>query len=205
MIEPEAPVQMLVQVAKPASPAIAGVSLDPAVIQVQALATQEVESVQNLMRLEGQKVALESELKSSPGAVEREQLERQLRVTNAQIDGTRASIERIKEQIKAARSEQSVGIAVVAPAAPAEHRMFNLTKDEFTGAFAFVMLFPMVMTAMWLLIRRPARRSQTSLEDSQRLARLEQAIESVAIEVERISESQRYQAKLMAEKQSVTP
>ena len=41
----------------------------------------------------------------------------------------------------------------------------------------------------------------TSPDTTQRLERIEQAIEAVAIEVERIAEAQRFSAKLMAEQQ----
>ena len=61
-----------------------------------------------------------------------------------------------------------------------------------------------IITIMWL--RRPklgaTRRSE--IEDD-RLRRLEQAIESIAIEVERISESQRFSAKLLAEREVEAP
>jgi hypothetical protein len=51
--------------------------------------------------------------------------------------------------------------------------------------------------------RKPAAKATPQALEDNRLARLEQAVESVAIEVERIGESQRFQAKLMAEKQPV--
>ncbi|HTE46196.1 MAG TPA: hypothetical protein VK636_13175 [Gemmatimonadaceae bacterium] len=49
---------------------------------------------------------------------------------------------------------------------------------------------------------RPAQLPQTTSPDvTARLERIEQAVEAVAIEVERIAESQRFAAKLMAEQQ----
>jgi hypothetical protein len=41
------------------------------------------------------------------------------------------------------------------------------------------------------------------LENSPRLQRIEQAIESIALEVERIGEAQRFTTKLLAERESV--
>ena len=46
----------------------------------------------------------------------------------------------------------------------------------------------------------PARESDPRIDES-RFARLEDAVDSIAIEVERIAESQRFAAKLMAEQQ----
>ena len=48
-------------------------------------------------------------------------------------------------------------------------------------------------------IRAPARCSSAAARPTARLERIEQAVEAVAIEVERIAEAQRFSAKLMAE------
>jgi hypothetical protein len=48
--------------------------------------------------------------------------------------------------------------------------------------------------------RRDAAQPQTSLADSQRLERLEQAMDAIAIEIERISEGQRFVTKVLAER-----
>lgn len=45
----------------------------------------------------------------------------------------------------------------------------------------------------------PAKAGASDLESAQRLARMEQAIDSIAIEVERISEGQRFTTKLLSE------
>jgi len=52
---------------------------------------------------------------------------------------------------------------------------------------------------------RPAISDKPSGEISQRLERIEQAVEAVAIEVERIAEAQRFSAKLMSEQQRSLP
>jgi len=54
----------------------------------------------------------------------------------------------------------------------------------------------------WINTRtsRPLRDAQRPPIDDARLERLEAAVESIAVEVERIGESQRFTAKLMAER-----
>lgn len=52
---------------------------------------------------------------------------------------------------------------------------------------------------------RPAISDKPSAEISARLERIEQAVEAVAIEVERIAEAQRFSAKLMSEQQRSLP
>jgi hypothetical protein len=48
--------------------------------------------------------------------------------------------------------------------------------------------------------RMPARDATRDSELEQRLARIEHAVESIAVEVERISEGQRFTTKLLAER-----
>lgn len=45
------------------------------------------------------------------------------------------------------------------------------------------------------------RQAPPPVENSERLARMEQAIDSIAIEIERVSEGQRFVARLMSERQ----
>jgi hypothetical protein len=67
-------------------------------------------------------------------------------------------------------------------------------------AFIVFVLAPIAIAAARLMWRRanvtPIR---PSWDSEQRLARLEQAIDSVAVEVERISESQRFMTRLLTE------
>lgn len=58
---------------------------------------------------------------------------------------------------------------------------------------------PIIRAFTRRLIDRPPVMSPIPADVQNRLERIEQAVEAVAIEVERISESQRYLTKLMAE------
>ena len=58
------------------------------------------------------------------------------------------------------------------------------------------------LTRRW---ERPALPDKPSAEIAARLERIEQAVEAVAIEVERIAEAQRFSAKLMSEQQRSLP
>ncbi|HKH93675.1 MAG TPA: hypothetical protein VKA54_17865 [Gemmatimonadaceae bacterium] len=64
-----------------------------------------------------------------------------------------------------------------------------------------VLLLPLVLALSRRLWVRGIRRESLDLENSPRLQRIEQAIESIAIEVERIGEAQRFTTKLFAERQ----
>ena len=69
-------------------------------------------------------------------------------------------------------------------------------------AFTFAVLMPLAIAIARLIWKRttaPVPHRSASTEDSQRLLRLEQAIDTIAIEVERVSEGQRYVTQLMAD------
>ncbi|CAN5903966.1 hypothetical protein BH11GEM1_BH11GEM1_27760 [soil metagenome] len=80
--------------------------------------------------------------------------------------------------------------------------LFGRKQLEETEFGVFLLLLPVVFALtrrMW--VRRGTNVDQVSvLESSPRLERIEQALESVAIEVERISEAQRFSARLLAER-----
>jgi len=64
-----------------------------------------------------------------------------------------------------------------------------------------VLMLPLVLVLARRLWVRGPRRDMLDLENSPRLQRIEQAIESIAVEVERIGEAQRFTTKLLADRQ----
>ena len=68
----------------------------------------------------------------------------------------------------------------------------------------FLLLFPFAIAlARRVWVRGAPRPAAMDLENSPRLQRIEQAIESIALEVERIGEAQRFTTKLLAEREPV--
>ena len=84
-----------------------------------------------------------------------------------------------------------------------------MPPEVFLTAFAMVCTVPVLITGMVLLYRHASqRRVSSNAADSgellRRLERIEQTVDSTAIEVERLAESNRFVAKLLTEK-SETP
>lgn len=82
----------------------------------------------------------------------------------------------------------------------------GLDSGQVTGisiVFILFVLAPMVMLLAWRLLRRPAVPKSSPVLDvmAQRMERLENAMDAVAIEVERISEGQRFVSRLLGEGQ----
>jgi hypothetical protein len=199
--------QKLLQAATPpAPPAPAQAPIDPFGMQLSALVEQQLQSTMRLVQLEGNRVSLQKQLETSPNTQEKEMLNAQLRTVNGEIEGERAKIAQLKARVAEARNgiPDATPLIGVPPEMFNEPRMFGLSQDEFKAAFIFLLAFPLILAMsrrLWK-IGMPSRAPRTLPLEDERLARLEQAVESVAIEVERISESQRFQSKLMAERQS---
>jgi hypothetical protein len=68
-------------------------------------------------------------------------------------------------------------------------------------SFSVFFLLPLALGVMRLMFRRSKRATAvaTSPEQAARMERLEQAVDAVAIEIERVGESQRFQAKVLTE------
>ncbi len=67
------------------------------------------------------------------------------------------------------------------------------------------LLLPLAIAGAIRLLRRGAHTpAALSGSDTARLTRLENAVDTIAVEVERISESQRYLTKLLAERSETT-
>jgi hypothetical protein len=83
-------------------------------------------------------------------------------------------------------------------------RMPVITRQEVekAGIGAFLLMFPLVLAlARRIWVRGGPRMQPTiDLESSPRLQRLEEAVEAIAVEVERIGEGQRFATKLLSER-----
>ena len=119
----------------------------------------------------------------------------QLEQINARIDELQT--ERDMNRAFSLQRPPSAPIAITAPADP-----FLGPKEIMTiGSGIFILALPLVLVLARRLWVRGVPRTAVDLENSPRLQRIEQAIESIAVEVERIGEAQRFTTKLLAERQ----
>jgi hypothetical protein len=104
-----------------------------------------------------------------------------------------------------ASAPASLMSASESPVRGIERVRINRSNMELTPiiiVFTLFVLAPIAIAiarALWKRGSMPPRQPALSGEDSQRLARLEQAVEAIAIEVERVSEGQRFVTNLLAE------
>jgi hypothetical protein len=83
--------------------------------------------------------------------------------------------------------------------------VLEIVKIFFTTVIVISLGIPVIRALVRRFERGPLLPPQQAPDTTARLERIEQAIEAVAIEVERIAEAQRFSAKLMAEQQRNLP
>jgi hypothetical protein len=133
----------------------------------------------------------------SPAAVEKQfaDVQHELSSTYIQLESTNQEI----RDVEAARDMSHVGITVQPPM-PSEP-LFGREQLEMTGVGLFMLLLPFVLAYTRRIWRRSGIVPSVIGDDRERLQRMEQAIESIALEVERIGEAQRFTTKLLVERQ----
>jgi hypothetical protein len=134
----------------------------------------------------------------SPAAVDKQlaDVEHQLSATYIHLESKNQEI----REIASARELTRVGITVQPPPPPGFDSALARERERMIGAGAFVLLLPLVLAFARRIWRRGGAPA-VDLENSPRLQRMEQAIESIALEVERIGEAQRFTTKLLADRQ----
>lgn len=79
------------------------------------------------------------------------------------------------------------------------HEVVTIVQSFFITVAVIALGIPLIRAFTRRFVDRPPVMPPISADVHDRLERIEQAVDTVAIEVERISESQRYLTKLMAE------
>ncbi|MEO6526981.1 MAG: hypothetical protein ABIP93_10180 [Gemmatimonadaceae bacterium] len=120
--------------------------------------------------------------------------QKELSVAAVRLDATNAELARLQ------KSQDLILTTTTqpppAPAFPSGEQIMQLSLG------GMLLMFPLVFAlARRLWVRGGRTVGTVDIEASPRLQRMEQAIESIAIEVERIGEAQRFATKLLSERQ----
>ena len=171
-----------------------------------ALRAQRRVLVEQLDALEDQRGEVTGRLESRenpPGAVERQGLEQRLVATDARIA-------EVGQQIAASEREiaRVAGIpgAAVEPPQPRNNDDDDEAVAMIGVVFTIFVLFPLAFAHARRIWRRSAKVVMAVPgEITERFNRLEQAVDSVAIEVERVAEGQRFVTKILTESRAADP
>jgi hypothetical protein len=136
--------------------------------------------------------------------------------TGADREGVEARLRQLDGQIQQTESDLASvtkDLAAAAPASLADHVVTrwrgygeeNVIAAGFGGAG---IMFALFLPFIWRMFRRrryvapgSAHSTQVPALGAERIDRIEQAIDSIAVEVERVSENQRFMTRLMTETQ----
>jgi hypothetical protein len=141
---------------------------------------------------------LADDLKDAPAGTEQGILAR-IQLLDQRILQIESDIESSGQMLRSGMTVDN-GVALVAPPPPQTLGMSQDTMTALGLAFSAFFLLPLAIGSMRLMFRRAKRRdSQPSADMTARFEQLEQAVDAVAIEIERVGEAQRFQARVLAE------
>ena len=165
--------------------------------EISVIRQQRSEMSNQLSSARERQEELIDQIRGAPDATQAGLLEH-LRIVDQRIVNIESDLERSGQVLRS--GQVPAGIVIVPP------RQFgpsggadNIERGAAIGAVLSVPLLVIFLASRWR--RRGNRREQAASNPmhEERMERLEQAVDAIAIEVERVGESQRFQAKLLAE------
>ncbi len=193
-----------------AAPAIAGVQgvtvVTPAALSardVDALRSRGSELSRQLNSATSRRGDIQRSLRSATGA-DRTGLEQRLGVLDARITRLEGDIDENGSQLASLAANR---VASSQPPFPGDmnfSRNRSMSMVPIVIVFTLFVLSPIAVSISRMLWKRGSMPKYTpqSPENAQRLERMEQAIDSIAIEIERVSEGQRFVTRLMSDRQN---
>jgi hypothetical protein len=187
----------------PAAPVVAGTQQPIARPltheDVAALRARREELSNQLQSAASRRDRLAGELRAADMAA-RPGLEQRIGVLDERIVQLERDIATTGQQLTAAPA----GLGLVATSAPPAGGFEGLNSGQITAVsivFTVLVLFPIAIAFARLLWKRATAPIRPALpaEASQRLEQLEQAVDTVAVEMERVSEGQRFMTRLLME------
>ncbi len=166
--------------------------------QIRGLRARATELRRQLESAREDRLAIAQRLRQgTAGGADQAGLEARIRVIDERILRIERDISTTEAQIGAAPPE------LFAAAQEAPRRPGGLSADAkgaLGGLFMLVVMMPLAVAWARLIWRRSSRTpSVTSSESDARLARLETAVDTIAIEMERVSEGQRFVTRLLSD------
>lgn len=193
--------------AAPAAPAAPGVTVvTPRVINqipatardVRALEARRSELSDQLKSATSRRHEVARQLQSASGA-NRTGLEQRLGVLDARIARLEADIDETGQQLA------SAPVALVAHPDPIRPTI-SMNAVPIIIVFTIFVLCPIALAAARAIWKRGSQpKPVTDRDTAARLERMEQAMDAIAIEIERVSEGQRFVTRLLAEGKTAIP
>jgi len=146
-----------------------------------------------------QRRQISEELRRADGA-NKAGLESRIGVVDARITRLEGEIDQVNEQIASTAARRAMAVAGPRDMGPTFRG--NIRPEPILIPFILFVLAPIAVSISRLIWKRGTVRSQpaVSSDTALRLERMEQAMDAIAIEVERVSEGQRFVTRLLSER-----
>jgi len=166
--------------------------------EMEELISRRDELSNQLISVNDRREGLVAQLRSSPDGAARTGLEERLKVVDARILQLERDLASTGQQLAAAPSDLAQATErAQRPTGGGDDFDEGVAAGMFPTAGFFLLLF---FFTRWRRKRRgPKPAVKLNDENAQRLERLEQGMEAIAIEIERVSEGQRFVTKLLSE------
>ena len=165
--------------------------------EVRQLVAQREQLSDQLGSVTSRRHGLSQEIITAPEGASRTGLEARIRVLDQRILQLETDIASVGRQLALAPQDLVAGTESSPPPNTDEDTMEGFAMGVFAS---FLLAMAVVAYRRFRRKRRPAQR--VDREDPSRLERLEHGVEAIAIEVERISEGQRFVTRLLSESQN---
>ncbi|MEO7367625.1 MAG: hypothetical protein ABIZ36_06695 [Gemmatimonadaceae bacterium] len=169
--------------------------------EVSALRSQRNELSNQLTSAADRRHSLSEELKTAPAGPSRTGLEQRIEVLDKRMVQLESDIATTGQQLSAAPRSAITGADDFGNARDIPRNVMQIS-----GMFIVFVLFPIVLTLSRFIWKKSTnssapQRQQVSGETDKRLERLEHGVDAIAIEMERVSEGQRFVTRLLSEGQ----
>jgi hypothetical protein len=169
-----------------------------------ALRSRANELSNQLRSATGRRAEVQHSLRNATGA-DKAGLEQRLGVLDARIARLEGEIDENGSQLASLAANRTVATQPPFPGDMGFPRSRNMPNLEpIIIVFTLFVLSPIAISIARVFWKRGSlpKHAPQSPENAQRLERMEQAIDSIAIEIERVSEGQRFVTRLMADRQN---
>jgi hypothetical protein len=162
--------------------------------EVAAIRSRRDELSNQLINVSERRSELAAEMARQPAGPARDGMQERLAVLDSRLAQMESDL--------AATGRQLTEAALVNPTEGPVNGDMPENVLALSIVFTLFVIFPLAITLarnLWKRGNRQMTTQQISPETNQRLERLEQGVEAIAIEIERVSEGQRFVTKLLAE------
>ena len=165
--------------------------------EMQALFSRRDQLSSQLQSVTSRRAELVADLRNSPDGPARTGLEERLKVLDLRILQLERDLASTGQQLAAAPSDLTRAAEVATYRPSGDDFEEGVAAGVFPTAIFFALIF---LYRRWRRKKRGPEKPARAIEDnSGRLERLEQGMEAIAIEIERVSEGQRFVTKLLSD------